>query len=885
MDKPKALLEYVKANAERLGVNDEGLDYVQQSMGNPVRHINRGGPGRASLFPSPLMGVVNKSESDLEKALQIMSEMKPSVRGIFDQPITFQISPVMKNGKRQGIRHTPDAFLVEEDAVSFVECKRVAELMELCEKYPDRYIYDEVEGCFRSPVMERELKRTGVKYRFFTDADCNPKLLANIRHLLDYIRVLKKKEAVSSEIEQACVSFIGSSPTMTISEFLVGHPALKIDHVLQLVASGALYVAMERELLSEPETCRVFTSKSACQVYITTRDVKPSNGFHFKSSEMAVKEGMVCQRGGQVWKLQSIDPSRQTVLIEITGEGLSQLKPVRIQDVRELIKSKELEVVEGDQSNDKLNDEQTQMMLAANEDHQKEALKRHHTLHQVLMGDMNRQQAAEYLGCSTRTLRRYMKRYAEGIDRRGNGLAELVDNHRGKGNSQSFINGKPLELADDVIESEYLDAKCKSVAACYRDYVRLCKDEGVEPGSYSWMRRRIKTVSLSKRVRTRQGHKKANALMPITTSDGVIESRRGTRAFEYLHVDHTQLDEFLKFPNKKPAKPWLTVIVDLYSRSVLAIYLTMSSPSNNSVMMVVRELIKRHGRLPESFCVDGGAEFESVQFEQFCAYFSVTIHSRKSNPRGGSAVESVFKQLNEAVVHTLTGNSKLMKNPRQLSASVNPVLNALWDFQSLKQLLEDFFYGHYNKTEHPAHKMIPDEVLEDSFIRHGERDYRKVGADDENLRIMMLPHDGNKRTRVIQPVKGVVRKGLYYGHELFSSADWLGKEVELRIDPEDDSYVYCNLDGWKRCERVVTEGRYFPGIDRSVLTEANGYTHSFYSQKEIAERAVPFNRKISDEEKRLREGVEEVENKSTAVSDSDASSIRIVPGENNIEDF
>ena len=883
MSKSSALSEYIKANAVQLGISEQGLDLYQQATQGPVRRVNSGGRSKMTRFPSAMMGVVLQAESDLEHAHLLMCETDSNVEAVFDQPTTFQLSFKKADGKYQTIRHTPDALRVEKSRVMFVECKRVEELLELSKKYPDRYTYDENEKCFRSPVMDRRLEGTGIGYAFFTDADCKPCVLANIRHLMDYLRG-KNHNKVPNELEQKCAEFIANSPVMEIGEFLRRHPQLRVDDILQMVADRRLFVDFENDLLSEPENCKLFASESCCQVYSLTRDAKPSNNPQLLSSvNIPISEGMLCRHGEQEWLLQSIEPIKQTVLVEITGGKKTQLKPFKLQDVRDLIRSRELTVVHYEQEED----EKISLMLSASEESQKKALKRHRTLNQLIAGDMSRHQAAQYLGCSTRTIRRYLKRHGDGVARRGNGLPELIDKDQEKGNREKFIDGRSLELANDVINSEYLDAKNKNLAAVYRDYVRICKDENVDPGSYSWLRRLIKLVDHGKRVRYREGHKKANALMPITTSDGVIESRRGTRAFEYVHIDHTQLDEALIFPKMKPAKPWLTVASDSYSRNVLAIYLTMNSPSIDSVLMVVRELVQRHGRLPESFCVDGGGEFESIVFEKLCAFFSVTIHSRKSNPRGGSAVESVFKQLNEAVIHGLTGNTKLMKTPRQLTSKVNPFQNALWNFTSLKQLLESYFYEHYNKTEHPAHMLIPDDALAESLIRHGERDNRKIDINDENLQIMMLPYDKNKRTRIIQPVKGVERKGKYYGHKLFSNSEWLGRVVEIRIDPEDDSYVYCNLNGWKRCERVPVEDRYYPGIERSVITEANRFTRSFHSQKARAERTIPINRKIAEKEQELKEQqkTEGIVKSSKPKAGGNVPLLRIEPGINDIDDF
>lgn len=196
-------------NAVQLGLSEKGLDLCQQSMRDPVRRVNSGGRSKMTRFPSSMMGVALQAESDLEYAHLLMCEKISEIKAVFDQPVTFQLSFKTSDGKYQSIRHTPDAFRVAEHGVKFIECKRVEELLELSKKYPDRYIYDEKEQCFRSPVMERKLDGTGIGYVYFTDADCNPRFLANIRHLMDYLRNSKQKDIPTEMEQQGYVCFKG----------------------------------------------------------------------------------------------------------------------------------------------------------------------------------------------------------------------------------------------------------------------------------------------------------------------------------------------------------------------------------------------------------------------------------------------------------------------------------------------------------------------------------------------------------------------------------------------------------------------------------------------------------------------------------------------------
>ncbi|MFL9458721.1 hypothetical protein AB0758_47995 [Tolypothrix bouteillei VB521301_2] len=53
-------------------------------------------------------------------------------------------------------------------------------------------------------------------------------------------------------------------------------------------------------------------------------------------------------------------------------------------------------------------------------------------------------------------------------------------------------------------------------------------------------------------------------------------------------------------------RPWLTLLIDAYSRRILALYLTFDPPSYRSCMMALRSCIQRFGRFPGAVVVDGG---------------------------------------------------------------------------------------------------------------------------------------------------------------------------------------------------------------------------------------------------------------------------------------
>jgi transposase InsO family protein len=90
-------------------------------------------------------------------------------------------------------------------------------------------------------------------------------------------------------------------------------------------------------------------------------------------------------------------------------------------------------------------------------------------------------------------------------------------------------------------------------------------------------------------------------------------------------------------------------------------------------MMILRECVRRHGRLPQIIVIDGGAEFQSTYFETLLARYECTKKTRPpAKARFGSVCERLFGTTNTQFVHNLRGNTQITRNVRQVTKSVNP---------------------------------------------------------------------------------------------------------------------------------------------------------------------------------------------------------------------
>lgn len=91
--------------------------------------------------------------------------------------------------------------------------------------------------------------------------------------------------------------------------------------------------------------------------------------------------------------------------------------------------------------------------------------------------------------------------------------------------------------------------------------------------------------------------------------------------------------------------------------------------------------------------MDRGPEFGSVAFDPLCAACSIDKLERPpGRPKFGSTVERLFSTVNTQLVHVLSGNTQLLKNPGAMSRDVDPRPDALWRLTQLDALVRRLLF-------------------------------------------------------------------------------------------------------------------------------------------------------------------------------------------------
>src|SRR6266516_1648075 len=277
--------------------------------------------------------------------------------------------------------------------------------------------------------------------------------------------------------------------------------------------------------------------------------------------------------------------------------------------------------------------------------------------------------------------------------------------------------------------------------------------------------------------------------------------RHGNRPFAIVHLDHTELDVMLvsSVTGKPLGKPWVTFLVDAFSRRILSAYLTFDPPSYRSCMMALRICVQRFGRMPEALVVDGGREFHSTYFDALLLRYHTAKKDRPgSKPRFGSVIERLFGTTNTEFLYNLLGNTQAAKRPRQLTKEVDPKRQAVWTLGDLYEFLCEWAYEVYDQMEHPALGQSPRDAFLQGLIHTGEREHCTIAYDDEFL--MESSPTTRKGTAKVETGRGIKIHGIYYSAPPLRQPEVEGTQVKVRYDPFDIGTAYLNVRSrWGRC--------------------------------------------------------------------------------------
>lgn len=772
---------------KKLNISDREKEVVNRIRNSPPSRIVGGGRYNVSgRYPSRKMGMTIQFESHrVELAAIYQMEYDDNVLEYYDQPPSIKLRYVNRNGRNIGVMSTPDFFVIRKDSIAWEEWKTEEELVKLSERFSNR-IAKGCDGHWVCPPGQEYAKQFNLQYNLKSSTEIDWKFQRNIQFLEDYI--LDDKYKISQVAKKIIIDNIKENLGISLLELLEGADGYTSDDVYHLIAQNYIIVDLHQYCLSEPDTTEVFLSREHKELFYNMK--ASSKQVNFSPKVPLVEIGSKIIWNEIVWTIVNIISECISLLSE---NGTIVELPMKVFEnfvIDKVIKVLNINEIESGDSNAK------KIILNADENDLKTANYRFQFVQKKIYNEQ-----IDYSQISSRTLRYWVKKYKDAEKTHGNGYLGLIPNNKKKGNKTRKLPEESIILMKEYIEEKYEAIKQKTKIVVYGELRNECEKKGILPPSYTTFCTCVNNQPKNEQIRKRQGERAAYNHESFYWELTSTTPKHGDRPFEICHIDHTELDIELvcSRTSKNLGRPWVTFLVDAFTRKILSFYLTFDSPSYRSNMMVLRECVKNYNRLPQTLVVDGGKDFHSVYFESLLANYHITKKTRPAaKSRFGSIIERLFGTTNKMFIHNLQGNTQIMKNVRQVTKSVNPKKHAIWTLEKLHETLEKWCYTVYDIKDHPYVGLSPRESFELGMQRSGARSFRLIPY-DENFIVMTLPSTKLGKSKV-QPGSGVKANYIYYWADIMKDPLVEGTVVPIRYDPFDIGIAYAYVKNkWIRC--------------------------------------------------------------------------------------
>ncbi len=386
------------------------------------------------------------------------------------------------------------------------------------------------------------------------------------------------------------------------------------------------------------------------------------------------------------------------------------------------------------------------------------AMARFAVLRPVLEDGVSLTCAAEAAGVPLRTAQRWLVRYRIfGLP----GLERLTRSDAGVRHTSADLVG--------LVEGMALKRPRVSAATIHRRVAEAARAKGWRAPSYSTVHAIIARLEPGMVALAHDG------MAGFRDRYELIHRHRAAAPNALWQADHTMLDLLILDERGKPARPWLTTVLDDHSRAIAGYAVFLGAPSALNTCLALRQAIWRKSDaswpvcgIPDMLYVDHGSDFTSLHLEQVSAAlrFQVT-YSAIGRPQGRGKVERLFGTINTELLPELPGwlsGDKAAAEPRLSLAELDRAIGA-------------FICGIYHVRPHSETGQTPlDAWRGDGFLP-------RLPENLEDLDLLLVMH---AEARTVQR-DGVRFQGLRYVSPTL--AGYIRESVTIRYDPRDLSEI------------------------------------------------------------------------------------------------
>lgn len=765
-------------------------------------------------------------------------ERDPNVLIYFDDPPKIKMC-CHKNRRKVSFLAAPAYAAVEMHRTILIDVQPEEKLRASEESGSGLYVRN--DGVWSCPSAQASAAQLGFEHEVWTESGFNRQQVANRKLLNDYYIEgdhIEPELLDGAEEVRSAVLTLGTPTCNELLRHLEGRAS--VDDLFRAIARAKVFIDLEGVDLSRHSAVRVFSDPVTLQAAIQADAAIAKAAEWSPAYQAPLKAGERVFWNGAVAEVVNVGPSGCTLRTEHSTASLSHAEIDALgESLKRLSGASALQ--------DARRADALDALLNVSLAHQAIAVARLKRIEPYLAGLAH--------APSSRTLRRYLAQFRRSELTHGNGFLGLLPKYATSGNRERRLGIETLQVVNEVIQRKYANPRNLRRIHVYHDAALACEEKGLPAPSYSWFCRHLKTLDQYKLKVAREGTKAAYPIAPrrTATRDELNVNVEPVRIWERAHVDHTLIDLETIFSEtgENLGRCWLTVMVDHHSRRCLAWSISYEAPSYRAVLLVYRDCVKRHGRLPDLVVIDGGKEFRSIYFESLCAFYAVNVVRRPPRkPRYGAVGERFFGTENTMLLHNLTGNTQVTKNVRQMMPNVDPKKLAVWTLPDLYPLHERFF-AEYDGLPHRELLMTPLQAWDRNIATFGTRPGRHIAYSTKFL-LATCPSPG-KGTAKVTP-SGVRINYFWFNSDVLFPL--IGNQIPVKYEPYDLStaWAYVNRVWVPLTSRFHRTLRGLTERELHMLTEEYRQRRGQVEFERLSDRKlILFLRDVESEEKFLLE--------------------------------
>ncbi|EKQ6351853.1 hypothetical protein Q042_05170 [Pseudomonas aeruginosa BWHPSA037] len=281
-------------------------------------------------------------------------------------------------------------------------------------------------------------------------------------------------------------------------------------------------------------------------------------------------------------------------------------------------------------------------------------------------------EAAQALGLSRRQVYVLIRRA-----RQGTGLVTDLTPGRSGGSKGKGRLPEPVErIIRELLQKRFLTKQKRSLAAFHREVAQACKTQKLPVPARNTVAQRIAGLHPAKIARSRGGQ---DAARPLQGAGGIPPEV--TMPLEQVQIDHTVIDLIVVDErDRQPiGRPYLTLAIDVFTRCVLGMVVTLEAPSAVSVGLCLAhaacdkrpwleglnvEMDWPMSGKPRLLYLDNAAEFKSEALRRGCEQHGIRLDYRPpGQPHYGGIVERIIGTAMQMIHDELPGTT--FSNPGQ----------------------------------------------------------------------------------------------------------------------------------------------------------------------------------------------------------------------------